>query len=149
MTACGLHGMYVIQELTGGQFRIWSTDPAATPEHDPTMLLAGTIDTAAIAGILHSDTGAVLSAEVTYTGGLIYQAALEQYFALGITGGFSWSLLDIDQPLSVTNDMLDSFKANGAGQFSGIADPEIPEPTTMALLGSAAWVLAIRRRRRA
>jgi len=146
-----LYGVYVIQELSGGAFEVWSTDPIETTGdvHNPTLLLAGTIEDAAIAGILHSDTGAVLSATVTYTDGAIYDAALEQYFALGITGSFSWSLLDVDLPLSITNDLLDSFEANGTGQFSGIGNPIIPEPATLALLGSGAWLLVMRRRRRA
>ncbi len=146
-----LFGVYVVQELTGGEFELWSTDPVEVGNdvHNPTLLLAGKIEAAAIAGILHSDIGAVLSAEITYTGGVIYEAALVQYYAYGITGSFSWSLLDIDSPLSITTTgTLADFEANGTGQFSGIGDPLIPEPTTMALLGSAAWVLAIRRRRR-
>jgi len=145
-----LYGVYVVQELTGGAFEVWSTDPIETTNdvHNPTLLLAGTIEDAAIAGILHSDTGAVLSATITYTDGVIYEAALEQYYALGITGSFSWSLLDIDSPLSITGGTLDDFEANGTGQFSGIGDPIIPEPATLGLLGSGAWVLVMRRRRR-
>ena len=141
------YGFYVVEELTGGQFEIWSTDPADDPGADvenPILLLAGLIDTAMIAGILHSDAGAVLSAEITYTDGRIYQAAQAMFGIQEITGSFSWSLLDINSPLSVTNGLLDSFEANGTGQFSGV-----PEPATMVLLVSGACMLAIRRRRRA
>ena len=145
LTAAGapdtLYDVYVVQNLTGGAFELLSTDPGLTT--DPTLLLAGTVETAAIAGILNSDTGAVLSATISYTGGVIYDAALEYYGASSLTGSFSWSLLDIDAPLSITGGMLDDFEANGTGQFSGV-----PEPATLVLLLSGACVVAMRRRRR-
>ena len=139
-----LFAVYVVQELTGGQFRILSTDPVAGGvEDDYEVLLAGTIQTAAIAGILNSDTGAVLSATIDYTGGAIYDAALAHLGANDLTGSFSWSLLDIDAPLSITGGTLDDFEANGTGQFSGV-----PEPATLVLLLSGAFAVAARRRRR-
>ena len=152
LTAAGapdtLYDVYVVQNLTGGAFELLSTDPGLTT--DPTLLLAGTVETAAIAGILNSDTGAVLSATISYTGGVIYDAALEYYGASSLTGSFSWSLLDIDLPLSVVegtpapdDDYLNEFEANGTGQFSGT-----PEPATLVLLLGGSCVVAMRRRRR-
>jgi len=153
-----MFGLFVVQKLSSGAFEIWSTDPDNSPNEveDPTLLLKGDITSASIAGIIGSDTGAVLSASIIYTDGLIYDAIVAEAVAAGwqyddIIGEFSWSLLDIDAPLAVDNpmdpDFLKPFVANGTGQFSGIGEPPIPEPTTFALLGIGALVLAARRRR--
>lgn len=141
-----LFGIYIVQELTGGEFRILSTDPVGGGEEDYVVLLAGTITNAMIAGILNSDTGAVLSADITYTDGAIYYAAMERCNSTCLKGSFSWSLLNVDKPLSIiegTPDYLDEFVANGTGQFSGT-----PEPATLVLLLSGACVVAMRRKRR-
>jgi len=146
-----LFGFYAVQKLVGGKFEIWSTDPSEglNPDvHNPTLLLAGFVNNATLMGILQSDTGAALSADVVYTSGVIFDAAIDQLNSEGLVGSFSWSVLDIDGPVSVVNDMLEYFIANGTGQFSGVEGPLVPEPTTMALFGGAAWILTMRRKRR-
>jgi len=157
-----MFGIFVVQELGGGVFEIWSTDPDNSPNQeveDPTLLLAGDIISASIAGILGSDTGAVLSANIRYTDGVIYDAIVEAAAQLpppwytDVTGDFSWSLLDVDSPLSISDngndpDSLDPFIANGTGQFSGLGEPVIPEPSTIALFSIGSMVIAARRRRR-
>lgn len=130
----------VIQPLGGGMVRIWSTDPAelAGPDtENPILLLEGVITSATIAGLPGTSTGAVLSASVFYTSGAILQAAGLQ----GVSGDFSWSLLDILPPLGISGQgTLIPFEANAVGQFSAV-----PEPASLSLLAVGALTLLRRR----
>ncbi len=121
-------GNLVVQPLAGGDFQIWSTDPfEAVDEENPVLLLSGTISDASIVGIRNSSVGSVLSATVTYTDGAILDA-----IDLGsITGNFTWSLSLISGKFSVnsTTHQLNTFEANGTGQFDAV-----PEPGSFALL---------------
>jgi len=67
----------VFQPLGSGAFEIWSTDPLTALEEDQTLLLAGTVNSAVITGLLNETTGATLSADVTYTAGAIVDAMNE------------------------------------------------------------------------
>ncbi|MCD4727636.1 MAG: PEP-CTERM sorting domain-containing protein [Pirellulales bacterium] len=131
-------GGVIIQPLGSAAFEIWSTDPMETPGPDvenPILLLAGTIESAAITCLLGSSTGSTLSADVTYSGGIILEAA-ELTLA---KGEFSWSLLDATPLFSVdaSTGYLAPFEANATGHFSAI-----PEPGTLVLLGFGAFGLA-------
>ena len=121
----------VTQALGSAMFEIWSTDPidSVGDIENPKLLLTGTIDDASIVGILGSTTGAVLSAHVAYTDGLILDAA-----GLGtVHGELSWSLLNLTQPFAIdaTTNQLVPFEANATGQFKYVSTPE---PGTLALL---------------
>lgn len=137
-------GTLYTQPLEDGTFELWSwNNPSdANPSE---LLLKGTIENAVVSGLAGSPTGAVLSAQVTYTGGLIH-AALVAKGGL-TTGDLSWSLLDITPKINKvlgTPPLLGDFKANATGQFSS---PAIPEPASIGLLAISMVGLAARRRR--
>ena len=133
------------QELgTNGTFTIRSTSDAPRQID----LLTGRITRAYITGIQGSPVGSVISAEVTYTGGEIYN----ELIATGgqTTGSVSISLNDIGTTLGAfdglrlgTGGMIAPFQANATGIFSSA----IPEPGTIAMLGIGGLMLAARRRK--
>ena len=141
-------GFYVIQQLGGSTFTLWSTDPEETGAdvHNPVPLLTGIINSAKIVGILNSGPGVALSADIDYTGGAIYDAARAQFNSYDLKGSLAWSL--IDAPLTFENGVLGDFEANGTGQFSGVGVTIISEPATFLLLASGFCMQAMRRRRR-
>ena len=132
----------IVQPLGDGGFEIWSTDPSATPEDDPVLLLAGTIEDAVIIGLVGATTGSTLSASVTYTDGAILDATGHSL----LQGEFSWSLLDVTDPFSIdpVTGFLKTFRANATGQFTAT----VPEPGTLVLLGLGAIGLAAYARRK-
>jgi len=151
-------GPLVVQNLgapTGAvaTFALKSTDPG--PGGRPVTLLEGTIGSAVFFGLLGQQTGSVMSTDITYTGGVIFQK-LQQAVPNppgGVYSGgtASWSLLDISNPqtfptggLAVSNGQMANFAANLTGMFS---TPTIPEPASMTLVAlGAAGILARRRR---
>lgn len=128
---------------SGGSFALRSSGAA------PEDLLVGRITRAFLTGIQGSPTGSVISAEVEYTDGLVY----DQLIANGLptTGSVSWSLLDIGTSLGgldglqldLTTGSIAPFQANAVGIFSNV----IPEPGTVAMLGIGGLLLAARRRK--
>lgn len=137
-------GTLYTQPLEDGDFELWSwNNPSdANPSE---LLLKGTIANAVISGLAGAPSGAVLSAQVTYTGGLIHAELVKKG---GTTSGdLSWSLLDITpkiQKVAGTPPLLGDFVANATGQFSS---PAIPEPASIGLLAISMVGLAARRRR--
>jgi hypothetical protein len=136
-------GTSIAQPLTGGTFAFFSTtDVEATGGVQP--LLTGTLDNAVLTGFAGSTQGAALSATITYTGGLIYNA----YLAAGGTdnsGGMSWTL-QLSPPMSIgANGRTSSFTANTSGEYN--IEEVVPEPGSLSLLAIAgAAMLASRRR---
>lgn len=137
-------GTLYTQPLEDGNFELWSWNNPADPNPGE-LLLKGTIDNAVISGLAGAPAGAVLSAQVNYTGGLIYQALIAK--GGQTTGDLSWSLLDITPKITKVAGnpaLLGSFSANATGQFSS---PAIPEPASVGLLAISMIGLAARRRR--
>jgi hypothetical protein len=138
----------VTQLLNSGTFQLLSYSPTST---DPEiLLLEGQANNATINGFLGQGTGGVLSADVTYTKGTIYNA-LAQSLSVSqgtpISGSLSWSLLNINPVLAVSGSAgsytLQNFTADMTGNFEAI-----PEPASVGLLAVGGVALLLSRRRR-
>jgi len=147
-----LGGAFVTQPLLGGRFNIWTTDPvnAGTPVdpevNDPVLLLSGTIANAAITGLVGTQTGAILSANVSYDDGAIRDAAAAAFGPGPLVGSLSWTLLDIEPALLISDGQLAPLHSDATGQFSGVV---VPEPAALGLLCvTAPFVMRLKRRRR-
>ena len=131
----------VMQLLGGADFKIYSTDPDDTDEDNYTLLLAGTIGNAVITGLKNASTGATLSANVTYTDGVI----LNYVPGTDITGELSWSLADVTPALDIDpgTDRLVGFGANVVGQFI-----LVPEPAALSIIALGGSFVLLRRKKR-
>lgn len=135
-------GPLIAQPLNGGTFDLYST--AAYPSLG-TLLLSGTFGSATIDAISPSQSGAVLSNAVTYTGGLIYDAILAGGHIVPSTSGFSFSL-NSSTNFSQGATFLNGFTADATGLFSANV---VPEPASVILFGlGAIGLIGVARRRR-
>ena len=137
-------GNLLAQALARGTFELVATHgPGDAPT---TLLLTGSIDHAAILSTTKGQ-GSVLSADVHYDGGVLYNSLAQ---SLGIKGGppipgeMSWSLLNMNPAplLAGPVPFMPDFTADLIGQFS-----YIPEPSSLCLFAIATAGLMRRRRR--
>jgi MYXO-CTERM domain-containing protein len=116
----------------------------------PVTLLTGTLSFATLTGLQGSSATSVLSATVTYTGGLIYTAMINNGY-VATPGNMSIAMTQLtdteDNPtgLSIANDgyIADVF-AQATGEFD--APVATPEPASLGLIAMAALPLMRRRR---
>jgi len=125
------------QPLGNGLFEIHSTtDPDADPSE---LLLSGFVEDAVITGALGFNTGAGLSATVTYTGGSIFDAS-----GFSQDAGphqLSISLLNITPSLSVApNGRLASFQPQATGQLLAVPEPSAGLLALAGLALLAGWI---------
>ncbi len=130
-------------------FSVFSTDPDGPGPLQPVLLLQGTVKAGTIAALDGFSTASVLSAQVTYNGGIIFDAL--NSIGGTPTGSLSWSMLDAvntvtgDPELTIgSNGYVVPFQANATGLFS---TPAVPEPTTASILAASALGMLVRRRR--
>ena len=129
-------GGLLIQNLTAGGFTIMSSNDTVG---GAVLLLSGTIGDASLSGINDSNTGSVISATVTYLGGLVFNQMLAS--GLGTTGSRSASLVDIIPTLSINpaTHHLSAFSSNSSGLFDTHVTAAVPTPGALpvglALIG--------------
>jgi hypothetical protein len=142
----GNFGGLLVQNLSSGTFTITSSSDTTG---GPVVLLSGTITNATLTGINNSNTGSVISATVTYTDGIVFDALVAG--GLNTSGDTSWSLVDINPVLSIdpVTHHLAAFSSNSSGLFSTDAVRLVPTPAALpaglAMLGGLA---AMRRKTR-
>jgi len=146
-------GGIAVQSYGAGTFRLLSTDPDGAGPGLPTVLLQGNIGGGSITGLSPGSSGAVLSSQLTYTGGAIFTEFLNAPNNGSPNGGsLSLSMLDIVPQLGGTSVVppnafatLNAFNANATGLFSGV---QVPEPATASVVLLGAVGLGLRRRTR-
>ena len=124
-------GGLLIQNLTSGVFSITSSIDTTGGS---VLLLGGTIADATLSGIAGSSTGSVVSATVTYTGGLIFDQLASNGFTT--SGSSSWSLINIFKPLAINSgtNRMRNFTSESSGLFDADeaeAPPTIPAPAAL------------------
>jgi hypothetical protein len=131
---------FVIQPLGAGAFEIRSSNVTGGNK----LLLSATTDDATISGLNGTGAASVLSATVTYTGGLIYNAMVAAGY--DIVGELSWSLIDVSPSLAINTSThhLRSFSANATGLLS--SQFVAPEPSSLAVLMLVGAGVLLRRR---
>jgi hypothetical protein len=124
-------GGLLVQNLSSGTFTITSSSDTTG---GPVVLLSGTITNATLTGINNSNTGSVISATVTYTDGIVFDAMVLD--GLSASGSLSCSLVDIIPSLSIDPEThhISAFSSNSSGLFAAevaSGGPTIPAPAAL------------------
>jgi hypothetical protein len=110
-------GGIIYQPLSNGTFNITATDG--------TLLLTASATDAFISRSPTNEEGSILSATISYTGGLI------RSYVEPTPASISFTLIANPTTASTTNGYLDGFSADATGQFSGMPAVAVPVPASV------------------
>ena len=121
-----------VQPLLDGTFAIYGSQVGGG---DGPLLLSGTMHSNAIAGVDGSSSAAEFSTTVTYNGGAIFTALVNDGGSATNSASFNLSLTG--SALGVGSTYLNPFNADGQGLFNatGFTIPPVPEPASIVLMG--------------
>jgi hypothetical protein len=132
-----LFGGMINQPLSNGIFQLKATDG--------TLLLSASATDAFIQRSPFNEQGAILSATISYTGGVIGA------YVQPTPASISFSLIATPATASTTNGFLDAFSADATGAFSGTRAVAVPVPAAVwggvgLMVLIAGWKWTSRRR---
>jgi len=126
-------GGLIYQPLSNGTFNMTATDG--------TLLLKASAIDAYISRSPVNEQGSILSATISYTGGVISS------YVQPTPASISFTLIATPGTASTTNGYLDRFEADATGEFSGTKAVAIPVPASvwggaalLAVLGIWKWM---------
>lgn len=128
-----LFGGLINQPLSNGTFQLKATDG--------TLLLSASATDAFIQRSPFNEQGSILSATISYTGGVIGS------YVQPTPASISFSLIATPATASTTNGYLNQFSADATGAFSGTRAVAVPTPAAvwagivlMLALGMWKWI---------
>ncbi len=110
-------GGLIYQPLSSGTFNMKATDG--------TLLLTASATDAFISRSPSNEQGSILSATISYTGGVIGS------YVDPTPASISFTLIATPTSATVTNGYLDGFSADATGQFSGTRAVAVPVPASV------------------
>ena len=126
-------GGLIYQPLSNGTFSMKATDG--------TLLLTASATDAFISRSASNEQGSILSASISYTGGVIGS------YVDPTPASISFTLIATPTSATVTNGYLDAFSADATGQFSGTRAVAVPVPASawgggmlLAVLATWKWM---------
>jgi hypothetical protein len=133
-----MFGGNIVQSLSNGSFSMTATDG--------TLLLTASATDAIITRSPDNEQGSIISATISYTGGVISS------YVQPTPASMSFTLIASPTKGTTTNGYLDAFQADATGQFSGIKAVSVPTPAAvwagvvlMVLLGVWKWMASRRK----
>jgi hypothetical protein len=120
-------GGLIWQPLSNGTFSMTATDG--------TLLLTASATDAFISRSPINEQGSILSATISYTGGVISS------YVQPTPASISFSLIAMPTTATASNGYLDRFEADATGQFSGT--PAVAIPTPAAVWGGVVLMIAM------
>jgi len=116
-----MFGGMIYQPLSNGSFNMTATDG--------TLLLTASATDAFISRSPSNEQGSILSATISYTGGVIGS------YVQPTPASISFTLLATPTSATVTNGYLDGFSADATGEFSGTQAVSVPVPASVWMGG--------------